>query len=192
MEDCSELDITSSTESSHSATLSHPQHIPTFHQGQSDVKIVIYPRMACASSPTPEAKSIVAESPRLVTAISCDPLAISHALSSKGLISTETLSKMLITSYTPAEKATIVVEAVRKCVEIAPTRFEQLLQILSEQTMTKAVVDGLRSTYQSECHCYVMKGANEVWPLVTYMILFTTLLWDWKHGMIDPEIDDAT
>ena len=57
---------------------------------------------------------------------------------------------MLVTSYTPAEKAMIVVEAVRNSIEIAPIKFEDFLQILSEQTMTKSVVDVLRSAHQSK------------------------------------------
>ena len=107
-----------------------------------------------ASTPSPEVNSIIIRTPELATAISSDPLAISHVLLSKGLISTETLSKMLVPSYTPAEKATIVVEAVRNSIQIAPTKFEEFLQILSEQT-TKSVVDGLRSTHQSKLCCGV-------------------------------------
>ena len=106
-----------------------------------------------ASTPSPEVKSIIVRTPELATAISSDLLAISHVLSNKELISTETLSKMVLTSYTPAEKATIVVEAVRSSIEIAPTKFEEFLQILSEQNMTESVVDGLRSTYQSKLSC---------------------------------------
>ena len=102
------------------------------------------------ATPSPEVNTINVRTPELATAISSDPLAISHVLLSKGLISTETLSKMLVPCYTPAEKATIVVEAVRNSIEIAPTKFEEFLQTLSEQTMTKSVVDGLRSTHQSE------------------------------------------
>ena len=106
-----------------------------------------------ASTPSPEVNSINVRTPELATAISSDPLAISHVLLSKGLISTETLSKMLIPSYTSAEKATIVVETVRNSIEIAPTKFEEFLRILSEQAITKSVVDGLRSTHQSELSC---------------------------------------
>ena len=106
-----------------------------------------------ASTPSPEVKSIIVRTPELTTAISSDPLAVSEVLSSKELISTETLSKMLVTSYTPAEKAMIVVEAVRNSIVVAPMKFEDFLQILSEQTMTKSVVDGLRSTHQSKLSC---------------------------------------
>ena len=70
--------------------------------------------------------------------------------SSKELISTEILSKMLVTSYTPAEKDMIVVKAVRNCIKIAPTKFDQFLQILIEQAMTKSLVDGLCSNHQNK------------------------------------------
>ena len=115
-----------------------------------------------ASTPSsPEVKSIIIRTPELATAISSDPLAISHVLSSRELISIEILSKMVLHSYTPAEKATIVIEAVRNSIEIAPTKFEDFLQILSEQTMTKSVVDGLRSTHQSKLCCDVSINAVE-------------------------------
>ena len=106
-----------------------------------------------ASTPSPEVNSIIARTAELSTAISSDPLAISHVLLSKQLISTETLSKMVLTCHTPAEKATIVVEAVRTTIKLAPTKFEQFLRILSEQPMTTSVVDGLRSTYHSKLSC---------------------------------------
>ena len=109
-----------------------------------------------ASTPSPEVKSIIVRTPELMTAISSDPLAISEVLSSRELISTTTLSKMLVTSYTPAEKAMIVVEAVRNSIEMSPMKFEEFLRILSEQAMTKSVVDGLCSTHQSKLSCGII------------------------------------
>ena len=49
------------------------------------------------------------------------------------------MSKMLIVSYTPTEKATILIEAVRNKIELAPSKFMELLEILSEVACAKDV-----------------------------------------------------
>ena len=103
-----------------------------------------------ASNTSPEVKSIIVRTHDLMTALSNEPLGVAGILLSKGFISSEIMSKMLIVSYTPTEKATILVEAVRNKIELAPTKFTELLEILSEQTCAKEAVESLRSTYQSE------------------------------------------
>ena len=101
---------------------------------------------------SPEVKSILKQTHDLTTALSNDPLGVAGRLLSKELICREVYSKMLIGSYTPAEKAAILVEAVENTVEIAPVKFQVFLEILSnsEQVCAKEVVERLRSTYQSE------------------------------------------
>ena len=99
---------------------------------------------------SPEVKSILKQTHDLTTALSNDPLGVAGRLLSKELICTEVYSKMLIGSYTPAEKAAILVEAARNTVEIAPVNFQCFLEILSEVVCAKEVVEKLRSTYQSE------------------------------------------
>jgi hypothetical protein len=83
-------------------------------------------------------------------ALSNEPLGVAGALLSKGFISGEIMSKMLVVSYTPTEKAAILIEAVRNKIELAPSKFNELLEILSEVTCAKEVVESLRSTYRSE------------------------------------------
>ena len=103
-----------------------------------------------ASNPSPEVQSIFAQTYDLMIALSSDPLGVAGILLSKGFITGEIMSKMLVVSYTPKEKATILVEAVRNKVELAPSKFPELLDILSEVTCAEEVVESLRSTYQSE------------------------------------------
>ena len=79
-------------------------------------------------------------------------------LVSKELICGEVRSKMLLHSYTQAEKAAVLVETVQNSIEIAPSKFQELLDILSEQVCAKEVVEGLRSTYQSESTSLVKGG----------------------------------
>ena len=109
-----------------------------------------------ASITLPEVKSILIQTPELMTALSSDPLNVAGMLLSREFISSETLSKMLVVSYTPSEKATILIEAMRKKIELAPTKFTELLEVLSDQTCAKAVVESLRSTYQSELTYWCM------------------------------------
>ena len=100
---------------------------------------------------SPEVKSILKQTHDLTTVLSNDPLGVAGRLLSKELICEEEHSKMLVHDYTPAEKAAILVRAVRNTIEIAPDKFQCFLEILSEQQVcAKEVVERLRSTYQSE------------------------------------------
>jgi hypothetical protein len=103
-----------------------------------------------AFNPSPEVKSILIRTPDLMTALSNEPLGVAGILLSKGFISGEVMSKMLIVSYTPAEKATILIEAVRNRIDVSPAKFTEFLEILSAQICAKEVAERLRSTYQSE------------------------------------------
>ena len=91
----------------------------------------------------------------LMLALSNEPLGVAGLLLSKGFISGEVMSKMLVVSYTPTEKATILIESARNNVELAPSKFAELLDILSEKVCAKEVVESLRSTYQSESESLV-------------------------------------
>ena len=97
------------------------------------------PLLNMASNPSPEVRSIVFQTHDLMTALSNEPLGVAGILLAKGFISSEIMSKMLVISYTPIEKATILIEAVRNKVELAPSKFTELLQILSEVACAKEV-----------------------------------------------------
>lgn len=103
-----------------------------------------------AFNSSPEVKTILIRTHDLVTALSSEPLGMAGILLSKGFISGEIMSKMLVVSYTPTEKAAILIEAVRNKIAVAPAKFTELLGILSEQICAQEVVENLHSTYQSE------------------------------------------
>ena len=113
---------------------------------------------------SPEVRSILIQTPNLMTALSNELLGVAGLLLSKGFISEDIMSKMLVLAYTPKEKATVLIEAVRNKIELAPSKFDQLLEILSEFTCIEEIVESLRSTYQSEldwlCHCMY---EEEIW-----------------------------
>ena len=83
---------------------------------------------------------------KLVKALSNGVLSISQKLFANGIISEETSEKMLLTSATQQEKATILVNNIRKMIEINPTNFSQFISILSEEQCTKDIVKILQST----------------------------------------------
>ena len=82
---------------------------------------------------------------KLITALSADPLGIAGILLAKELIPEHTKTQMRQCS-TAREKATILVTAVRQRIEIAPKRFHEFLDILSEQAWTKDILEILQSS----------------------------------------------
>ena len=92
---------------------------------------------------------MITRSQDLTTSLSTDPLCVAGALVSKKFIQSEVLAKVVIND-TPIGKAAILVEAVRNEIDVAPVKFIEFLEILSEQSWAKEVVESLRSTYQSE------------------------------------------
>ena len=105
-----------------------------------------------ATNSPPEVNAITIRTHDLMLALSNEPVGVAGILLGKGFISAEIMSQMLVTSHTLTEKATILIEAVRNEIELAPLKFTELLEILSEVECAKEVVESLRSTYQSELH----------------------------------------
>ena len=103
-----------------------------------------------AANPSPEVEAILMRTQDLMLALSNEPVGVAGILLGKGFISEETMSKMLVVSYTPIEKATILIEAVRNNIKLTPSKFPELLEILSGVTCAKETVEKLRSTYRSE------------------------------------------
>ena len=85
---------------------------------------------------------------KLITALKPDPLTIAGLLFRTGFIPSEIYDNMLVPSFTQCKKATILVNAVREKIEIAPKRFHELNRVLSEQVWTRDIVEMLQSAYQ--------------------------------------------
>ena len=106
-----------------------------------------------ASIESPELKIVDTHSQELTVALSTDPVCVAAALVNKKFIQRGVLHRLFIgrdTRTTKARKTTILVEAVRKEIEGAPEKLTQFLEILSEQTYAKEIVESLRSTYEGE------------------------------------------
>ena len=111
-----------------------------------------------ASNSSPEVNAIAIRTHDLEIALSNEPVSVAGILLGKGFISEETMSKMLVASCTQTEKTAILIDSVRDKIELAPSKFAELLDILSEMACTKEIVESLRSTYQSELHSYSRLG----------------------------------
>ena len=105
-----------------------------------------------ASNSSPELNAITIRTHDLEIALSNEPVGVAGILLGKGFISEEIMSKMLFASCTLTEKAAILIDSIRDKIELAPSKFTELLDILSEVACTKEIVESLRSTYQSELH----------------------------------------
>ena len=110
--------------------------------------------MASIESRAPELKAIDAHAQELTTSLSADPVCVAEALAGKRFIQSEVLLIKMLRDDTPTVRAAILVEAVRKEIGLAPDKFSQFLEILSEVTCAKGVTESLRSTYQSEYNEY--------------------------------------
>ena len=101
--------------------------------------------MASDDSPCPpEWKTVLEFNDKLTTVLSTDPLSVARTLVAKRFISSEVQAEMLL-DKTPGVKATILVEAVRNKIKVAPGKFEELLHILSDQSWTKEIAEALQS-----------------------------------------------
>ena len=116
------------------------------HASATDTQI--HEPMASASIDTssePAYKAMIHCHDKLVTALSNDTLSISGILVANEFIPPELSSKMLLPTLTPQEKATRLIIAITEKIKVAPDRFQELINIFSEQTCTKDIVAQLSS-----------------------------------------------
>ena len=108
------------------------------------------PPLKMAADPSPEVKTILKLTPDLTTALSNEPLGVANELLSKGLISDECYSEVLMPTSSATRKAAIMIESARKVIKLNPSKFTVFLEILSEMSCAARLVESLCSTYQSE------------------------------------------
>ena len=97
-----------------------------------------------------EHTAMVKSSDKLVISLSTDILHMAEVLLAKEFITEEIHSTMLLSSFTPQMKASILVSAIRNNINIAPHRFRELMKIFSEETSTKDIFKILQSAYQGK------------------------------------------
>ena len=102
-----------------------------------------------ASLEAPAVSTIITHTEELIMTFSSDPEIVSGVLFSTGFIQNDVLLK-LASDDTPNGKAALLVEAVTKEIELAPEKFTEFLEILSENFLAINVADGLLATYRCE------------------------------------------
>ena len=106
-----------------------------------------------SESTVPENKeylTILTYQDQLINAISADSINIAGVLREYDFISDEVSGKILRPSSSPQEKATILINAVREKIKMAPKRFPELMRVFSEQVSTKDIAEMLQRAYQSK------------------------------------------
>ena len=106
-----------------------------------------------SKSSVPESKesaTMLTYQDKLINAISADTLKIAGVLREYNFISDEVSGKILCPSFTPQEKATILVDAVRKKIKTAPKRFPELIRVFLMEASTKNIAEMLQSDYQNK------------------------------------------
>ena len=96
------------------------------------------------ASENKESQTILTCQVQLIDAIAADTLSVAVALQEQEFISDEVSGKILRPSSSPQEKATILVNAVRKKIKTAPKRFPELMRVFSEQASTKNIAEMLQ------------------------------------------------
>ena len=91
---------------------------------------------------------------KLIIGFSCNPLGTATALLGKGLIDGETESRMQISSLTPREKATALVQDLIRHFRMKPTpeKFQEFIGVLKQNFSNKDLVKILEDKYQGNNH----------------------------------------
>lgn len=92
---------------------------------------------------TPEFMTLLQCEHKLRATLSNDPLDYANHLLAATIISSNDHDKMLLSSCTPTEKATVLVSAVKERIQSDSGRFKDFLQILSKNESTKDLVKTL-------------------------------------------------
>lgn len=102
-----------------------------------------------------EMKSMVDHTHELTTAFSSEPMSVAGVFLDRKLIQNEILLKMMKVDTSRARGA-LLVEAVMNVIAVAPQKFEEFLEIISDQPWGRQIASKLHSTYQSKsdlCTC---------------------------------------
>ena len=94
-------------------------------------------------------KSMTDHTHELTVAFSREPMSVAGVLLDKKLIQNEVLLKMMKLDTSTA-KGAVLVEAVLNVIAVAPEKFEEFLEIISDQPWAKQIANKLHSTYQSK------------------------------------------
>jgi hypothetical protein len=90
--------------------------------------------------------AIVSCNDKLATTLSLEPLSIATALVAKGIIPENTEAETRNPFYTPLQKASILLEAVRGKVKTSPRSLHEFIRILSQQPWSRDAAEALHAS----------------------------------------------
>lgn len=105
-----------------------------------------------AAPDTVEMKVMLGHTQELITVLSSKPLSVAETLVDTGFFRHEILDKILV-NKTAEGRSCMLVGAVIQEIELAPKKFENFVEVLSEQTWTKDIAERLSSTKQCKLDC---------------------------------------
>ena len=93
--------------------------------------------------------AIISCNDKLATTLSLEPLSIATALVARGIIPENTEAETRNPFYTPLQKASILLEAVRSKVKISPRSLHEFIGILSQQPWARDAAEALHASFLS-------------------------------------------
>ena len=94
--------------------------------------------------------AIVSCNDTLATTLSLEPLSIATALVAKGIIPENTEAETRNPFYTPLQKASILLAAVRSKVKTSPRSLHEFIKILSQQPWSRDAAEALQASFLSK------------------------------------------
>ena len=153
------------TKSSSNQTITHPDSsYQEYSTSDQTVDISGQITSSAVSSKANEPLQVVFRcNDKLVTALSLDPQGIAGLLLAKGLIP-ENIEAQMHQHFTPREKATILVTALRQRIEVTPKRFHDFLDILTKQEWTKDLLEILQPFSEIPCKRPQLRSIDDHFP----------------------------
>ena len=94
--------------------------------------------------------AVVSCNDTLATTLSLEPLSIATALVAKGIIPENTEAETRNPFYTPLQKASILLAAVRSKVKTSPRSLHEFIKILSQQPWSRDAAEALHASFLSK------------------------------------------
>ena len=107
---------------------------------------------------TPQDRTLLACHDMLIKRLANDPVKYAYHSLAAGFISSKIHSKMLLSCFTPTDKANILMSAVRERIKSSPSAFHTFLPILltDESLTNRDVVKGIVQRLESEGQLYII------------------------------------
>ena len=123
-----------------------------------------------------ESLTILTYQDKLINAISADIQCIAEVLRECEFISDEIFGRSLRPSSISQEKASILVNAVRKKIKTDPKQFPELIRVFSDQASTKDIAEMLQSDYQNKSKFLSIVGFYAVLIKLVYNFVDSYIL----------------